>query len=135
MSCMKLLFPSGKSIYNNFNKSYIINNTMFVKLNTAKTNAKRRNLYFNLTQVQVFELLLNNCAYCNLSANPNNNYYNGIDRIDNNKGYEVNNCVSCCFTCNRAKGALSLIDFIEWIHKIKSNNSIYKIYNSYKTNI
>lgn len=29
--------------------------------------------------------------------------YNGIDRVDNNKGYEIENVVTCCTDCNKKK--------------------------------
>lgn len=38
---------------------------------------------------------------------------NGIDRVDNKKGYELGNCVSCCVSCNREKRAQTLEVFIE----------------------
>lgn len=43
---------------------------------------------------------------------------NGIDRINSNKGYEKDNCVSCCPICNRMKLDLSLEDFYAHIEKI-----------------
>lgn len=30
-------------------------------------------------------------------------YINGIDRLDNNRGYELDNCVPCCAQCNKMK--------------------------------
>jgi hypothetical protein len=33
--------------------------------------------------------------------------YNGIDRVDNEKGYLVENCVPCCFTCNSLKKSVT----------------------------
>ena len=38
---------------------------------------------------------------------------NGIDRVDNTKGYAPTNCVPCCTTCNREKGFQSHDAFIE----------------------
>jgi 5-methylcytosine-specific restriction endonuclease McrA len=43
---------------------------------------------------------------------------NGIDRIDSNKGYTMDNCVSCCWTCNRMKGNMTQQNFLEHISKI-----------------
>jgi hypothetical protein len=50
----------------------------------------------------------NNCHYCGKEGP------NGIDRIDNLKGYVKNNCVPCCKHCNYVKGDLSIVDFNTW---------------------
>ena len=42
----------------------------------------------------------------------------GLDRLNPKKGYEKNNVVSCCFTCNKAKSSLTLKEFTEHIKKI-----------------
>ena len=47
---------------------------------------------------------------------------NGIDRIDSNLGYEVNNCVSCCKHCNTAKNSMTIEQFKNWIKKIYEYN-------------
>jgi hypothetical protein len=44
--------------------------------------------------------------------------YNGIDRIDNNKGYVPGNSISCCKYCNRAKNDRSSRLFFMWIEKV-----------------
>jgi hypothetical protein len=44
--------------------------------------------------------------------------YNGIDRVDNSKGYTPENCVSCCWSCNNLKGNLTSSDFIDRATKI-----------------
>jgi len=38
---------------------------------------------------------------------------NGIDRMDNTRGYEPDNCVSCCASCNREKRAQTFEVFVE----------------------
>ena len=50
------------------------------------------------------------CFYCNLLPE---NRLNGIDRMDNTKGYSVNNCVSCCKNCNFIKKSLDANTFIQ----------------------
>jgi hypothetical protein len=42
----------------------------------------------------------------------------GIDRVDSNKGYTIDNCVPCCKTCNLAKAELSQRDFLDWVRKV-----------------
>jgi len=44
--------------------------------------------------------------------------YNGLDRADNSKGYELDNVVPCCGRCNRAKNAYNRDDFLLWIEKV-----------------
>lgn len=41
--------------------------------------------------------------------------HNGIDRKDNTKGYLLDNCVTCCETCNRGKRAMSYEDFQKYL--------------------
>lgn len=43
---------------------------------------------------------------------------NGIDRVDNLKGYTLDNCVPCCKNCNRMKANLTKEDFLQHISDI-----------------
>jgi len=85
-----------------------------------KYSAKSRGIDFSLS-FEEFMLFWNKpCYYC-LS------YVNGIglDRIDSNTGYHLNNVVSCCSKCNRAKGTLTTDQFIEMCKKISENFKNY----------
>lgn len=44
--------------------------------------------------------------------------YNGLDRIDSDKGYTLDNVVPCCGICNHAKHTLSYYDFTAWLGRI-----------------
>lgn len=44
--------------------------------------------------------------------------YNGLDRIDTSKGYDEDNVIPCCGTCNFMRHKLSLSDFYMHITKI-----------------
>lgn len=44
--------------------------------------------------------------------------YNGIDRVDNTKGYEYGNVVACCATCNRFKRDMTVEGFINHCRSI-----------------
>ena len=48
-------------------------------------------------------------------------YYNGIDRIDSNEGYEKENCVPCCTRCNYMKNDMSISSFTDHILKIANH--------------
>ena len=41
--------------------------------------------------------------------------YNGLDRVDNSRGYEPSNVVPCCRRCNRAKDDMSSQEFMKWL--------------------
>jgi len=86
-------------------------------------NAKARELSWELTSVQFDDLMHGICFFCQRppktirKARRKDDIsftYNGIDRLDNNLGYTINNVVSCCMICNRAKGNMSLEDFLNW---------------------
>ena len=94
-----------------------------------KKHAKDRNLSFSLTKEEFFELTTGSCYYCGTppnqkcksECNTGDFIYNGIDRINNNLGYYLGNCVSCCKQCNRAKTDFSVEEFYEWIRKVSEN--------------
>lgn len=93
--------------------------------NRYRYAAKRRNIYFKLSKIEISKLITSNCFYCDSEPKTINSYdrkrtltYNGIDRVDNSKGYEISNCVACCFNCNSAKRDLTNIDFKNWIKKL-----------------
>lgn len=95
--------------------------------------AKKRGIEYNLTEEQFKKITQQDCFYC--GKKPSNIYnrkkqngeyvYNGIDRVDNNKGYIINNCVPCCYTCNGAKSKMTLQEFKEWVKRIY--NHIYGV--------
>lgn len=113
--------------------------------------ARRRNYKFDLSFTDFKKLISSNCYFCNKI--PNNKFnpylnkkglingkktntinityikeltivYNGIDRLDNTKGYTKKNSVSCCKQCNFLKADYSSKEFLSIIkniyeHKIK----------------
>lgn len=93
-------------------------NHVFARL---KKQATERNYGWNLTKEEVKILTSSPCFYCGtlpyqVQVNEfNGNYiYNGIDRVNNFKGYTVKNSVPCCGKCNRAKSDYSLDEFKNW---------------------
>lgn len=89
-------------------------------------NAKSRNIQFLLEKDRFRELTKQNCYICgrqpetiiNRKKSNGKYIYNGIDRIDNNKGYTYENCKACCETCNVAKWKQTTKDFLEWVKKV-----------------
>jgi hypothetical protein len=119
---------------------YKVNIKYTPRITSARRIWLRRYHDADLTFDDFYKLSQMNCYYCGLS--PNNkansakeNYkssqeakengdfiYNGLDRIDNSKGHTLENCVSCCKFCNRAKMDMTIDEFKELIIRI------YKIF-------
>ena len=95
-------------------------------INSYKHHAKKRGMMLELTREQIINIMSKNCYYCgkepsNVSKSQYNNgdfIYNGIDRIDNSKGYTIENAVPCCGMCNHSKDVLSENDFLSWIKQV-----------------
>ena len=102
---------------------------MISVIRSYKKSAKVRGLIFDLTKEQFIKLIQKECYYCgakpnNIKNDKNSNgeyVYNGIDRIDSNKGYTMDNVVSCCPICNYAKRDLPLQKFKDWIERAYNN--------------
>ncbi len=97
-----------------------------------KSNAKQRNLPFDLTMEDISQLSRQNCHYCDKpplqisKVRNRGNYvdeksrykYNGLDRVIPTLGYVLSNVVPCCIQCNIAKHTYSLEDFQTWIRAV-----------------
>lgn len=94
-----------------------------------KSGAKKRDIHFELDKQTFKELTTKNCTYCgseprlmafyNKPLDYHAQYtYNGIDRVNSDLGYTVDNCVTCCQTCNISKSIMTVEQFRNWITKI-----------------
>lgn len=106
-----------------------------------KYNARKRGLYFGLSDEYLKELSQRPCFYC--GAEPKNvvkaqrsqkmklenptlweyGFFkcNGIDRIDPLQGYLQGNVVACCRTCNTAKLNMTQDEFYSWVKRVYQN--------------
>ncbi len=90
-----------------------------------RCKAKKHDIPFLLTSPQFKKIVSQPCFYCgavdsNVHKSPHGTgdfSYNGIDRIDSQKGYVLSNVISCCKKCNFAKSNLSQGEFIRWIRQ------------------
>ena len=114
--------PYGRASFNTLLRNY-------------KRNARNRNLVWELSDKDFEALTNSNCYWCGSPPNKsssnssggktNGSYkYNGIDRLNNNKGYLIENCVACCEKCNRAKFKMEPEEFSDWI--FASYHNIFK---------
>jgi hypothetical protein len=69
----------------------------------TKRSAKKRDILFCLTKEEYISLASQPCWYCNYALGTPVAYRGGLDRLDSNQGYTIENCVSCCFVCNTIK--------------------------------
>jgi hypothetical protein len=114
-------------IYRATHKDYIDDMKYYSKISRIekyyyyKYSAVKRNINFTLSFILTEMLFNGECYYCG-----NFSYMtpNGIDRINNNKGYDILNCVSCCETCNMIKKCLSPRVLFGRINHILSYNKI-----------
>ena len=92
--------------------------------------AKKRNYGFELTTDEFYKLLDNNCHYCGFqphmgwkgtkrkTLDTTTFRINGVDRVNNNLGYNIDNCVSCCKFCNNSKNTMTTEEFISHINRV-----------------
>lgn len=93
-----------------------------------KRHAKKINVQYLLTTEQVIDLLYQPCHYCGIMPNQvsGKNYisgaivYNGIDRKDSNGDYIIENVVTACGICNRAKYTMPYEEYMKWIQRLKN---------------
>jgi hypothetical protein len=107
-----------KTFYSEIEKPEINKKNIFKRY---KKGAYARGLVFSLPFEIFSSFLIRPCHYCGAAPDP----FNGVDRIDNTKGYLIENCAPCCTTCNNAKKDLPINQFIEWAlkasHYIENN--------------
>lgn len=116
----KLLTPESRA----YNRKYT----------AYKNSAKTRGYAFEISLEQFKDVVGKNCYYCGIEPNEVIPFkhqnglevakirFNGIDRLDNTKGYCEKNCVPCCYTCNEMKMDKTTKDFL---------NKITQIYNKH----
>lgn len=103
-------------------KNRYIKNILKYRLTSAKARAIRNNLLFDLTSEQVDALLKkqeNKCVYTGeVFDNTSPVYSVSIDRIDNSKGYTINNIQLVCSSVNYMKNDLQEKEFLSLVKKI-----------------
>ncbi len=114
----KHMLPRGQANFNYLFSSY-------------RAGAKSRGYVFELTKSWFRKITSRDCCYCGETPKQINHggrdcyngyyVYNGIDRLDNAKGYTRANSFPCCGTCNKMKGTLLHKEFLAHIRKIQSH--------------
>jgi hypothetical protein len=108
--------PDGEASFNSLYKN-------------LERRALKKQIDFDIPK-DIFKILTKkNCYYCGVEPKQTSRnrkdstqyIYNGLDRIDNNLGYTLDNVTPCCGRCNRMKNILTQDFFISHISKIYNN--------------
>jgi len=94
--------------------------------------AKTREHVFELTEQDMLSIIKKPCYYCGVEYSMIWNdtrvftkeepyKYNGVDRLDNTKGYTLSNCVPSCKQCNYAKCKLTYDEWKQWSIRLANN--------------
>jgi len=86
--------------------------------NTYKIRAQNKGLSFDITKEQFETYKINPCYLCGKTGTTT--HMNGIDRLDNTKGYILENIKSCCWVCNYMKKNCEYEDLIDKLSLICS---------------
>lgn len=143
-----LIDGKSKSCGCNFSKLRKNKEGSLIQLyNKFSKTAKKRQLDNDISYEVFIDIIHKNCYYCgSVPSNMFSSYfnkkgelksyakkqgideqyansikvwYNGIDRVDNNLGYHIDNIKPCCAICNRAKYRMSAEEYITWLKRIK----------------
>jgi len=96
------------------------------KFRCLRKGARSRGYEFTLTFEDCSGLFLDDCHYCGKPSVEEVKIH-GLDRVDNDKGYSIDNVVTCCEQCNVAKSTQTYEDFIQQIHKIAQRHPLENI--------
>ena len=95
------LSPEGKKSRQTWHQ------TLKGKFRSYKSNARVRNISFEITLEEFETFWQKPCWYADCSINTI-----GLDRIDNTKGYSLSNLIPCCETHNKMRMDLSQEAFL-----------------------
>ena len=80
-----------------------------------RAGKKEPPLPFKLTEFDFCVMRTVNCYLCGRITD--DIHINGVDRIDNTKGYTLDNCLPCCGTCNMIKNDFDIFDVCRKMYK------------------
>ena len=111
---------------NTYNRKAFGHSSFKRVFSSYKSNAKYKGRQFQLSEDEARRFFESQCYYCGNYPSTKCDHpklygyyvYNGIDRLDNKRGYVVDNCVSCCERCNKKKMTDSYTDFVDWIEQV-----------------
>lgn len=124
---------NGKSKACRYHKrTKMMYSTKKLTLDSYINRCARDNIQFNLTEDEFHRLTQHDCYYCGIPpSNVQKSYknhgdyiFNGIDRVDNKKGYQLDNVVTCCKQCNFAKRTSTVDEFLSMVKRIYERHKL-----------
>lgn len=85
--------------------------------------AKERGIAFHLSLKDFCDIAQGHCTYCGNTVSLSKHGM-GVDRADNTKGYQKDNCVPCCTICNWMKNSLDIDTFDAHIKRIFDHRNL-----------
>jgi len=70
------------------------------RFRSGKTRAKQKGIAWSISFPEYEKIIENKCTYCGGELSPTGW---SLDRMDNDKGYRLDNVVPCCGECNSIK--------------------------------
>ncbi len=97
-------------------------------------SAKLRGHLFDMSKEDFKVITSQNCYYCDsppsnkiLRRRSKENYtYSGLDRVDNALGYQLDNVVPCCITCNEMKMCMGQDEFVNHLRQMMAHHDLMK---------
>lgn len=121
--------------------------------NGIKGRAKNKSLDFDISLDKFKQLTSANCYYCNSEPSSISKYgdstpiyaeaiengkyiYNGLDRINNDLGYTLDNVLTCCASCNMLRGdnmtVQETVEVIKLLKYLRNTDNLWKDYRNNK---
>jgi hypothetical protein len=109
----------GKKKINKYNL------TIKARFIRSKYAANKKNTIFTLTFEEYEKAISDPCYYCQDFFDKKSKTGIGLDRMDNSKGYEIGNVISCCGRCNIMKSNwMSAQETVAVINLIKNMRGV-----------
>lgn len=118
-----LLTPVRRVVFD----SYPDNPAAIKLMHRYRAKAKKHGREFSLSVEEFIALTSGECHYCGVppaateTSHARTYPYNGLDRVDNGRGYELGNIVPCCKRCNVAKNDMPLEEFLTLVERISAH--------------
>jgi len=110
------IMTKNKFIKSELKKEYFYDYKTSKNYKSYKISATKRNIYIDIDKKTFLYLINHDCYLCGKKTD--DEHQNGIDRVDNNKGYILENVQPCCGNCNFIKNKFSLETIFDKFKKI-----------------